>query len=310
MGWVENALPSFARPGRAKVPIPTWAWLVHASLICCQREIGEVPLARQALGERFAGGFHELAQVGRVVDIKSDARERQHHAWLLRGPRCRQMWFETIISKTQGKQSRGTPPGCVGASSVRGRDEHGAFSRSGFQNFLELASLDQRNVAGDDQRAIYVSTLAESGCHFDSIGLTTICVVGNDLETEPSCEFECKGIAGNDANLGSVCPRAQRLQHIEKHGLSQLGSGWLIEHPCQTLLGVGQALDGDKNHDGSAARALSALSRASTVRASLALSSAVRMMVLVQCTCSPGRSNFLAASTSRTSAIRISRKSS
>ena len=151
---------------------------------------------------------------------------------------------------------------------------------------------------------------AEPGCHFDGIGLTAICVVGNDLEFESSCEFDCKRIAGDDADLGPALPCAQRLQHIEKHGLSQLGAGWLIEHRCQSLLGVGQTLDGNQDHDGSAARALSALSRASTVRASLALSSAVRMMVLVQCTRSPGRSSFLAASRSRTSAIRISRKSS
>src|SRR6202521_5999432 len=220
------------------------------------------------------------------------------------------MWFEAIVSKTQREQSRGTPPGCVRASSVSGWDEHGALVRRGFQNLFEFPSFDQRNIAGNHERAVYTSRLAEPRRHFDSIGLTTVCIVRNDLEFETSCKVECKRIAGDDADLGPAYPGAQRLKHVEKHGLSQLGTSRLIEHGCQPLLGVGQTLDGDKDHDGSAARAFSALSRASTVRASLALSSAVRMMVLVQCTRSPGRSNFWAASRSRTSAIRISRKSS
>ena len=73
-------LPIPARPDRPKdLSLHIHGWL----------EIGEIPLACQALGAGFAGGFRELAQVGRIVDVESDAGERQNYALLLRGARGR-----------------------------------------------------------------------------------------------------------------------------------------------------------------------------------------------------------------------------
>src|SRR5580692_886854 len=220
------------------------------------------------------------------------------------------MWFEAIVSKTQREQACRTSPGCVCASAVRSGDEYGALRWRSFQNLLKLSGINQRNIAGNDQRAVHAARLTPSGCHLDRIGLAMICMVGNDLEFKSPSKLKGKRIAGDDSNLTPVLPRTQGFQHVQKHSLSKLGTRRLIEHRREPLLGVGQTLNGNKDHDGSAARAVSALSSARTVRANLVLSSAVRIMVFVQCTRSPGRSNFLAASRSRTSAIKISRKSS
>src|SRR5579863_470984 len=291
---------------RGESPVATGS----ALFVCCQRQVGQVPLPCQSLGAGFTGCVRELPQVGRVIDIECDAGKRQNYTWFLSSASCRQMWFETVVSETQREQSCRTPPGSVRATSVSGRNEYRALFGRGLQNLFELGSTNQGNVAWNDQRAVYTLRLAETGCHFDSIGLAAICVVRDDLKLEPSRQSERKRIAGDDADVGTICPRAQGLQHIEEHGLRQFGSSRLIQNRCQPLLGVGKALDGDKNHDGSAARALSALNKARTVRASLVLSSTVRIMVLVQWTRNSGRSNLLAASRSRTSAIRMSRKSS
>src|SRR5579862_5045006 len=105
------------------------------------------------------------------------------------------MWFEAIVSKTQGEQSRRTPPRSVCASSVGGWSKYRAFGRRGFQNLLELPNLNQWNVARNDERAVYTTRLAETRCHLDGIGLAAICIVGNDLKFESPGQFNCEEIA-------------------------------------------------------------------------------------------------------------------
>ena len=51
--------------GRARAPVAPST----PSLICRQRQVGQVPLPRQALGVGFAGRLCELAQVGRIIDV-------------------------------------------------------------------------------------------------------------------------------------------------------------------------------------------------------------------------------------------------
>src|ERR1700733_1579865 len=121
------------------------------------------------------------------------------------------MRFEAIVSKTQRKQACGTTPGSVRASSVRGWDEYGALSRRSFQNLLQLRSTNQGNVAGNDQRAVRPTRLTELCCHFDSIRLAAIRIVGNDLEFESSGQFDRECIACDDADFGPTYPRAQRF---------------------------------------------------------------------------------------------------
>src|SRR5713226_838515 len=136
-------------------------------------------------------------------------------------------------------------------------------------------------------------------------------VVGDHIEIETSRQIKGKGIAGDESDLRPICPCAERFEHIDQHGLRQLRAGAAVEHGRQALLGVGEVLDGDKDHGGSeAARAaLSVEISERTVRAKAAFSSAVRMIVCAQCTRSPDCCSSSAAFASRTSAINVSRKS-
>src|SRR5580692_2627817 len=125
------------------------------------------------------------------------------------------MWFEAIVSKAQGEQSRRAPPSSVCASSVRGRSKYRTFGGCSFQNLFELLNLDQWNVARNDERAVYATRFAVPGCHLDGIGLAAICIVWNDLKFESTGLLNRKGIASDDANLRPACPCAQRFQDIE-----------------------------------------------------------------------------------------------
>src|SRR5450755_2616221 len=118
-------------------------------------------------------------------------------------------------------------------------------------------------------------------------------------------------IAGHDADIRAVSPCAQGLEHIEQHGMRKFSAGGLIETGSEALLGAGEVLDRDQDHNKSepAWAALSADINDRTWRARSIFSSAVLMIVLAQWTRSPDFFSSSAALASRLSTTRISRNS-
>ena len=63
-------------------------------------------------------------------------------------------------------------------------------------------------------------------------------VVGNHGKVKLIRQLNREGIAGHDADFGTVRPCAQGLEHIEQHGLREFGAGGLIEQGGEALLGA------------------------------------------------------------------------
>ncbi len=117
---------------------------------------------------------HELVEVGGTVDINGDAREIQDDAGFSDRLRGGVVGFEAVVPETQGKQICGAAEGGVGASSVGGGDEDGPFCRCVFQDFFEFPRLNQGNVGGDNERAIFSALDADARGHLDGASFSGI----------------------------------------------------------------------------------------------------------------------------------------
>ena len=155
-----------------------------ALLICGQGQSGNIPLADQALGAVFAASGGHSVQVLRIIDVDRDPGQRKHDAWFSRGLGGGVMRLETVVAEAGGEQAGGTPKNGVGAASVGGGNQDGAFRRRGRDDLFEFPRLDQWNVAGNYQSAFNSVIFAEAGCTFDGIGLAAIGLVGDYVEID------------------------------------------------------------------------------------------------------------------------------
>src|SRR5208282_1569625 len=69
--------------------------------------------AGELLGTGFAGQRDQLLQVGRIIDVHSNARQLQHDARLARTLGGGEMRFEAVVAETQRKQICWTAKGSV-----------------------------------------------------------------------------------------------------------------------------------------------------------------------------------------------------
>src|ERR1700733_417715 len=242
------------------------------------------------------------------------------------------MGLEAVVSEAQGEEIRGAAEGGIGSSSVGGRYQERAFVRSMLQNLIELAGLNERNICGDDERAVEAALYAESCCHLDGAGFTGIREVGDDLEIVLLREFNREGGAGHKSAGRTARPGGKRCHNVLQHGLRQFRARGLIEHCGEPLLGRRQILDRNEDHGRSEAVRAADLSETGlsetdlseagwsessplivderTARARSARSSGERMMVCAHCTRKPALRSASAGRTSRVSQTSRSRKSS
>ena len=200
----------------------------------------------QALGVSVAWSFGDLAEIGRVVHVKGDARQGKHNAGLFGGARGCQVRFVAVIAKAQREQSRRPAEDGIGAATVSGRDQNRAFDRCGFQYLIEFVSCDQGDIPGNHQCAFDSARLADLGGEFDGGGLVDV-VVGDGVEVEFTGQMCGVEIGSDDSYLCFVAV-GDRGEDIQQHGPRQFCAGGLVEHRSQALLGGGEILDGDEDH--------------------------------------------------------------
>ena len=237
------------------------------SASCGQKRSVECPPANQALGAGFAGMCEKPLQVFGIVHVECDAGQLQHDAGFARGLGGGEVRFEAVVAEAQGKKIRRAAEGGVGAASIGGGRQHRAFRGSAGQNLVEFAGLNQRNVGGDDQRAVACRATTQKRVAI-SMAPVSPGFAGSGMISKSYCR------ASSSAN-GSLVTRAQagRRVHASKcghnvmqHGLRQFGARRLIEHGGEPLLGRRQILDGNENHGWSAAVRAAALSETGSSR--------------------------------------------
>src|SRR5580693_7568426 len=232
------------------------------------------------------------------------------------------MRLEAVVPEAQREKIRRAAESGVGSASVGGGREHRAFRGSALQNLFELASLYQRNIRGNDERAVDAARHAEARGHFNGAGFTGICGVGNDLEIVLLREVDRERIAGDEGAGRAVRPAGKCRHNVMQHGTREFRARGLIEHGGEPLLGSRQILDWNEDHGRSEAVRAAGLPETGwsessplmveerTARAKSARSSEEPMMVCVHCTRKPVLRSASAARTSRVSQTRRSRKSS
>ena len=150
--------------------------------------------------------------------------------------RSRVVGFETVIAEACGKQACGTPPNGIGAASVGGGNEDGAFFGSGGDEPFQFRGLNQRNVSRDYESAVDTAGFAEASRGFDCIGFSTVGVVGDHGEMELQGQLYGEWVACNDSNFRTLTPSGHSLEHVEQHGLRQFSARGLMSIAARRVL--------------------------------------------------------------------------
>src|SRR5258708_18076163 len=130
------------------------------------------PPANQFLRVGLSGMRDECLQVSGIVYVESDAWKAQHLARFSGGLRRGEMRFEAIVPEAQRKQVRWPAESGVGSTSVSGGHEHRALVGSMRKNLRKLAGLDQRNIRGNDERALHSALHPEACGHLTFLAFT------------------------------------------------------------------------------------------------------------------------------------------
>jgi len=187
-------------------------------------------------------------QVIGIVKIQSDTRQLQNDARFAGRLGCSQMRFEAVVAEAKREEVCGPAEGSVGSTSIGGRSQHRAFGGSMRKNLLDLAGLNQRNVRGNDERAVDAARYADLRGHFDGAGFPWVREIRNDFEIVFPRQFESEWVTCNQRAGRPSRPGSDRSYNVMQHELRQFGACRLIHRSSKPLLGRREILYRDQDH--------------------------------------------------------------
>ena len=151
-------------------------------------------------------------QIGRLIDVQSNAGELKHVHWLAGSLRSCQVGEEAVIAEAQRKQICGPAENRIGPTTAGRRYKHRTLLWCGSKDLLDLCGSDQREITGHDQRELRTARNACACGRFNCAGFAGVDWIVNDREGVPLRHALCVWIARYERDEIAVQARREGQQ--------------------------------------------------------------------------------------------------